>query len=147
MMKRVADAKADKTGRWYNNEAELAKLPASIPNSQFVQAALEEAESERRGAKATPRKRCPKPEVDAATGFGISGAAAKLLALGGVPDRRDSPKSVSRVALSGRKAPFANIAPAPGGLSNSYKPNPPAKANYIYTHRVRLPPFVKLFLQ
>lgn len=138
MMKRVTEAKADKTGLWYDDKAELAKLPASIPNSEFVQAALEEAERERRGAKATPRKRRPKPEVDATTGFSISGAAAKLLALNGVPDHRDSPKSESRGAIPGGKAPFASVAPAPGGLSSSYKPTPPAKANFIYTRRVSL---------
>lgn len=137
-MKRVAETNVDKTGQWYDNEAELAKLPTSIPSKEFVRAALEEAERGRGGAKATPRKRRPKPEVDATRGFSISDAAAKLLALKGVPDRRKNTKAASTGAMPGGNATFPSVAPAPGGLSSAYNPSPPQKANYLYSRGVRL---------
>lgn len=138
VLKQAAKPNASKAGHWYENDAEIAKLPASIPSEEFVRAVLEEAERGRGGTKATPRRRRPKPEVDATKGFGISTEAAKLLAAKGVPDRRNSPNTTSSVSTSNSQASLTSIAPAPGGLSTSYNPGPPAKVNFLYSRRVRL---------
>ncbi len=136
----MAEARVDKTRQWYDDEIEMARLPSSIPSKEFVRAALEEAEKERAGAKATPSNRRPKPEIDASLGFTISNAAAKLLALKGVPDRRHQQKAASSYAMPSGKAASTSIPPAPGGLSGSYNPKPPANVNYLYSRRVRLFP-------
>ena len=136
-MKQVAETSINKTGQWYDDEKELAKLPAFIPSKEFVRAALEEAERDRAGVKATPRKRRPKPEIDATTGFSISDAAAKLLALKGVPCRKDNQQTASSGVIPGGNTAFPSIAPAPGGLSSAYKPSPPQRANYLYSRNVR----------
>ena len=138
MVKRTAETKADKTGQWYANEAELAKLPTLIPSKEFVRAVLEQAGAENHGGvKSTPRKRRPRPEVSATRGFSISDAAAKLLAIKGIPDQREYSQAGSLDAMPGRSTVTANVAPSPGGLSSTYKPGPPQKVNYLYPRDVR----------
>lgn len=141
MAKRTAETKADKIGQWYDNEAELAKLPTSIPSREFVRAVLEEAGAENPGGvRSTPRKRRPRPEVDATRGFSISDAAAKLLAIKGLPDHREYTQAGSPGAMPGKNSVLPNVAPSSGGLSSTYKPGPPQKANYLYSRDVRLSP-------
>ena len=134
----MAETNSDRTGQWYEDGAELANLPATIPTLEFVRKALEEAGSG--GAKANPRKRRPKPEVNATTGFSISDAAAELLAFKGVPDHRRNSRVTSSGAIPGGITTFPDVAPAPGGLSSAYKPSPPQKANYLYSLNVRFFP-------
>lgn len=112
MAKRTVETKTDKTGQWYENEAELAKLPTLIPSKEFVRAVLEEAEAENRGGvKSTLRKRRPRPDVDATRGFSITDAAAKLLAIKGIPDHRQYSPAVSPGAMLGRNTVSPNVAP------------------------------------
>lgn len=139
MAKRVAETDFEKTGQWYDDETELAKLPTLIPSKEFVEAALEEAERDREEAKGTPRKRRPRPEVNPIRGFSISEAASKLLALKGLPERQeDDSDAISSGAIPGGDAVISGVAPAPGGLSSAYKPSPPQNVNYLYSRGVRL---------
>lgn len=137
MAKRVAETNNNKTGQWYGNEAELENLPTLIPSKEFVRAALEEAERDREGAKNTPRKRRPKPEIDATRGFSVSDAAAKLLILKGAADNRNDSQAASSGAMLDGITTFPSATPAPGGLSSTYKPSPPQKVNYLYSRGVR----------
>lgn len=130
----MAETSVNHTGQWYDNEIELEKLPTLIPSKEFVRAALEEAERGRGGAKTTPRKRRPKPEIDATRGFSIPDAAAKLLALNGLPDHRDDSHSDP---MPSRHTAFPSVAPATRGRSSAYTPSPPKKVNYMYSRGVR----------
>ena len=138
-IKQVAGKKVAMAGQWYH-EAELATLPTSLPNREFVRAALKEAKQNRTEAKYSPRKRRPKPEADVTSGFSLSDAAVKLLALKGIPDHREDLEVNPSDAASGRQNAPPSIASTGEGPSNSYITSSESKANYVFSREVRLFP-------
>lgn len=135
-MKWIVEEKVDLTRQRYDDQAKLENLPTSIPNEEFVQAALREAED----IRAEGKRRRRKAGMDPNTGFSISDAAVKLLTMKGIPDRRRGPRAISSSSTTTSDAitGFNTVTSTGEGHSGSYIANQEANANSVSSRRVRL---------